>query len=374
MMKRRNLISLIAGLVLAITHPILMALTQKRVLSTVRQNVTPFFFGWYGTIGNPEVAAKVSPKGINLLMPYIGDASKPNILAYLDAAKAARVKVLLEIYRPLVESGNMAGIQEFIRTYKNHPAVYGWYLYDEPDYKQPPLSPNLLNEVYQAIKKEDRSKPVATICADVNKVESYSKAMDIIMWDRYPCDREVPEFQWAPSYRKAVILVGNLANTQQKKFWNVLQAYREHGLNKRLPTKAEFRYMFYTSVVAGVDGILGWMYPWSTPAWNESVFYPTIKEFRDYLPAIASGGSVKHIGAGEGSSLEVKLFLMPKNRKSVAIVIHHGREQVNSTLSLDPRFAGKVVTVNNKRVDRLSARPILKISLNPYEVRVYQIG
>ena len=374
MMKRRNLISLIAGLMLAITHPILIALAQKRILSTVRQRSSPFFFGWYGTMGNPEVAAKVAPKGIDLLMPYVGEASKREILAYLDAAKAAKVKVLLEIYRPLVESGNLAGVKEFIRTYKNHPAVYAWYLYDEPDYKQPPLPPSLLNDVYRAIKQVDRLKPVTTICADVNKVESYSKAMDIIMWDRYPCDREVPEFQWAPAYRQAINLVGNLANTQQKRFWNVLQAYREHGQNKRLPTKAEFRYMFYTSVVAGVDGILCWMYPWSTPEWNESVFYPTIREFKSYLPALVSSGSVKHIGAVKGSNLEIKLFIMPKTKKSLAIAIAHGREGINSTVSLDPRLAGKAVTINNKLVARLSTRSNMKISLAPYEVRVYQIG
>jgi hypothetical protein len=374
MMKRRNLISLIAGLMLAITHPILKALAQKRILSTARQRSSPFFFGWYGTMGNPEVAAKVAPKGIDLLMPYVGEASKREILAYLDAAKAARVKVLLEIYRPLVESGNITGVKEFIRTYKNHPAVYAWYLYDEPDYKQPPLPPSLLNDVYRAIKQEDRSKPVTTICADVNKVESYSQAMDIIMWDRYPCDREVPEFQWAPAYRQAINLVGNLANTQQKKFWNVLQAYREHGQNKRLPTKAEFRYMFYTSVLAGVDGILGWMYPWSTAEWNESVFYSTLREFKAYLPAIVSNGSVKHIGAGKSSTLEIKLFLMPKTKKSIAIAINHGRTNLNSTVSLDSRLAGKAVTVNNKLVARLSARSNMKISLAPYEVRIYQIG
>ncbi|MHC5824774.1 MAG: hypothetical protein ACYT04_55260, partial [Nostoc sp.] len=82
----------------------------------------------------------------------------------------------------------------------NHPSVYGWYLYDEPELKTPtPLSPNLLKNIYQAIKKEDNSKPVALVFNNVDIIESYSDAMDILMWDWYPCVEGVAEFEWAQS-------------------------------------------------------------------------------------------------------------------------------------------------------------------------------
>ena len=163
----------------------------------------------------------------------------------------AGIKVLLEIYRPLVESGNIADVIDFVRTYRNHSSVYGWYLYDEPELKKPsPLSPQLLEQIYKVIKNEDKSKPVALVFGDINKIEPFINAMDIVMWDRYPCLIGVPEFQWVPIYRRDFYKVLSIADRYHKKFYNVLQGSSEKVSNKRFPSITEFRYMFYLSVGA----------------------------------------------------------------------------------------------------------------------------
>ena len=57
---------------------------------------------------------------MRLIMPYVAKDVKPEtIRAFLDRAKQVGMKVLLEIYRPLVESENISGVRNFIRTYKN---------------------------------------------------------------------------------------------------------------------------------------------------------------------------------------------------------------------------------------------------------------
>ena len=86
---------------------------------------------------------------------------------------------------------------------------------------------------------------MAIVFADINKIESFVNAMDIVMWDRYPCLMGVPEFQWAPTYRGDFYIVTSIANIHKKKFYNVLQASNEKESNKRLPSISEFRYMFY---------------------------------------------------------------------------------------------------------------------------------
>lgn len=374
--KRRFLLTtLVSSLTIALINPILLSLTNKKYLSSKRKHNSPFFLGWYDYVENPQVPARVVPRGITLLLPYIEKSQPERLKVFLDAAQKAKVKVVVEIYRATVGAGNIAAVKDFIRTYKNHPAVYGWYLYDEPEIAKPnPIPPDVLTRVYKAIKEEDKSKPVAIVFSEVHKIDAYANAMDILMWDSYPCDNGIPEFQWVPNYRKSLNRVTELADARRKPFWNVLQAYSGHGLNKRLPTKAEFRYMFYISVLAGVDSLLFWMYPWSTPAWNESVLYPTVKEFREYIPAITNLKANSNTVAVNSPEVEIKLFPIPKTKKMLAIAISHTGDSITTTAKFDKKLAGRSVAIDRKIVTKISDRSSLQISLNPYEVKLYKIG
>jgi hypothetical protein len=378
---RRNLLKFAVSLVMVSTIPILVGSSQKKPLIPTRRRNAPFYLGWYDFVANPTVPSLVSSKGIDLIMPYLdlspdpvmSEATKNKITLFLDAAKVAKIKVLVEIYRPLVESENIAGIKNFINTYKHHPSVYGWYLYDEPEIRKPqPLSPELLTRVYRAIKEEDRSKPVAISFGETDKIEPYTSALDILMWDNYPCVEGVSEFQWIATYREPIRKVARLAQTKQKKFWSIVQAYEGNGFKKRLPSKAEFRYMFYSSVLAGSDALFFWMLPWSTPAWNELVLYPTVREFRRYLPAIVNGESIK-IRSRESSDYEIELFSLPRSRRKLIVAVNHNNSRVASTIKLDQQLANRIVKVGNKNVDQVSANSNFKVLLNPYEVRLYEI-
>jgi hypothetical protein len=375
MIKRRKFIGLIPGLVVASTSSVLLSSNTKKYLTIKRKRNLPFFLGWYDRIYNIDVSTKVFYKGIDLLIPYVGEADKGKIQAFLDASNKVGVKVLLEIYRPLVESENILGVKDFIRTYKNHPSVYGWYVYDEPEFKKPtPLSPDLLKKVYQAVKQEDKSKPVALVFADIKKIESYADGMDILMWDSYPCEEGVPEFEWVLSYREALYKVISLADVKKKKFWNVLQAYGNNQFKKRLPTKAEFRYMFYLSVLLGSDGLLFWTHYRSSHSWNESVLYPTIQEFRDYIPAIVKGEDSNNPIQVNHSDIEVKLFSIRNTKNFVLIAVNHNQSEMNLTVKLPRKLAGKAVNFNQKPIMKLSTEADFSTLLKAYEVRLYQIG
>jgi Glycosyl hydrolases family 2, TIM barrel domain len=379
MINRRRLIGLITGFAAAIISPMLLSLSQKQnSIPTPKRNL-PFFLGWYDFIGNTELSNQVHSKGIDLLIPYVENAEKTpiekeTIQAFLDAAEKAGVKVLLEVYRPLVESENIPEIKNFIQIYKNHPSVYGWYLYDEPKRKKPPpLSLNLLKKVYEAIKEEDKSKPIALVFADINKIEPYSDAMDILMWDTYPCEVDVEEFEWVSSYKNSLDKVFSLAEIKNKRFWNVIQAYGEGQLKKRLPTKNEFRYMFYLSIFSGADSLLFWMHSWSSHSWNESILYSTIKEFRDYIPAIAGGEDLNNPVQVNDSNVEVKLFPIPNTDKKLMIAVNHNQNKVNFTAKFSQKLAGQLTAINKKTITKLSNQTNFNDSLSPYEVRLYQI-
>ncbi|AVH65963.1 hypothetical protein NPM_4430 [Nostoc sp. 'Peltigera membranacea cyanobiont' N6] len=372
---RRKFIALIPAFLLASTSTILLSLNPKKYLTLNRKRNLPFFLGWYDHIYNINVSTQVSPKGIDILIPYVGEADKGKIKEFLDNSKKAGVRVLLEIYRPLVESKNILEVKDFIRTYKNHPSVYGWYLYDEPEIKKPtPLSPDLLKKVYQAIKQEDKSKPVALVFGDIKKIESYVDAMDILMWDRYPCEEGVPEFAWVSSYRKALYKVISLADVKNKKFWNVLQAYSKKQSKKRLPTKGEIRYMFYLSVLTGADGLIFWTHYLSSHSWNESVLYPIIQELRDYIPAIVRGEDLRNPVQVNNLDIEIKLFSIPNTKKYLMIAVNHNHNQINFTAKFTQGLADKIVVFNKKTITNLSTERSFSTILNPYEVRLYEVG
>ena len=385
--KRRNFFSLMADLVITSFGLTRLNPAPKKYLNTVRKRSLPFTFGWYEYIENTSAPVQLSSKGIDMLMPYLEttlfgkkspiiESPQEKFKLFLDTAKEAKVKVLMEIPHALVESGNITGIKEFVRAYKNHSAVYGWHLYDEPELRKPdPISPTLLTNIYQVIKKEEKSKPVAIVFNDVNKAVFYINAMDIIMWDTYPCNEGDTEFQWAAYYRSVLNQIAATAKTGNKKFLNVLQAYAGHGLIKRLPTKAEFYYMFYCSIFSGADGLLFWMHPWSTPCWNESVLYPTIKEFKSYLPAIVKGVESNNLApVNSADRVEIKSFSIPNSKKAVAIAINHTETPINLKVKVDRKLAGQIIICNNKDIDRISNQSDFKVSLDPYAVRIYKIG
>ena len=373
---RRELVGLVMGFSIASTSCLVMSLTQKKYLEIDLQRSLPFFVGWYDRIENIDVSSKVYPKGMRLIMPYVAKDVKPEtIRAFLDRAKQVGMKVLLEIYRPLVESENISGVRNFIRTYKNHPAVYGWYLYDEPEVKKLiPLSPQLLIGLYQVIKQEDRSKPVAIVFADTRKISPYIDALDILMWDWYPCHENEPEFDWVSGYRQDLYKVISLASTNNKKFYSVLQAYSDKTLKLSLPTQAEIRYMFYLSVCSGVDGILFYMHYLSTNSWNESSLYPMIKEFAKYIPAVIKGKNISGALKINSSDIQIKLFSIPNTKKYVTIAVNHSPIETNLTVNFDRRLAGKQVIANRSKITQLPNRQGFRTLLKPYEVLVCEIG
>ena len=115
------------------------------------------------------------------------------------------------------------------------------------------------------------------------------------------------------------------------------------------------------------------MHPWSSYSWNQSVLYPTIKEFRNYIPAIVRGEDLSNPVQVNRSDIEVKLFPIPNTKKFVMIAVNHNQTQINFTVKLSQRLAGKAVAMNNKTITNLSTQASFNVILSPYEVRLYQI-
>ena len=122
----------------------------------------PFPVGWYDSLGVPNDPIGIAAHGGNVSMAYWGSGDPDARNAYLYYAAQAGVRVIMEIDAALIAAGDVAGIRAIVSAYDDHPAVVGWYTYDEPNPDNVPLS--ILQTAYDAIKLES-SKPVTIVIA-----------------------------------------------------------------------------------------------------------------------------------------------------------------------------------------------------------------
>lgn len=124
-------------------------------------NGRPFLpLGVYGV--NPNDMPSACDFGFNLVQSYqFFDLSTEKQREFLDAAQQNR----LMVFAGLNWAGNAKATEEYltklktiVNTFKSHPALYAWYLADEPYIAT--STPEKLKEVYDWIKQADPNHPV----------------------------------------------------------------------------------------------------------------------------------------------------------------------------------------------------------------------
>ena len=336
-----------------------------------------FPLGWYDSIKNLSTPAKIASEGINLVMPYTGRGNPQEVTAYLDKAAAAGIKVLVHIPRDAIRRGQTAKVTQFVRQLKNHPAVFGWYLFDEPGFID--LSPNLLQKSYQAIKVEDPKHPIAVAFTKLLRVRNYLNSVDIVMYDNYPCIYNKPEFSGFQNgiFAKLAQSAASIAG-EKHPFWFIIQGYGEdkYGrptkFNKRLPTAAEQRYMVYSAILAPADGLLFWSHYLSQQKWIDSVLTPIVREVKNYLPAIQSGALENKLVI-DNSKIQGSLYRNPTTNDLLLIAINHSNSEVDTTIAINENSRASSATVSSENRSVAIAGGTLNDTFKPYAVHIYQI-
>jgi hypothetical protein len=247
-------------------------------------NKLPFFpFGFYTyspvdkTLPEEEVV-----RGFNMISPYqkIMPESLSERRVYMDRCAQLGMKVhynLLSVSGGGGVGSRIEGISSEekrsrliaeIAEFRDHPALLGWYIADEPNgYKIPPAE---LEEIYRVIRKNDPWHPVSIVfMTPFLSSRNYENALDIVMADPYP----LPDLP--------VTMVGDVARQLREEFtgkrpvWIVPQAFGGGELWSREPTIQEIRSMTWQSIINGATGIQFFVrqgpnyFPKSTAAWAE---------------------------------------------------------------------------------------------------------
>jgi hypothetical protein len=179
-------------------------------------------------------------------------------------AGALHIRVLLQPDPEWVATGNWAALRSFVREFRRSPALYAWYLYDEPDHTG--LAPNLLTQAYRVVKGID-DRPIAVVfmsgfCRfggagiDVR----YIGGFDILMFDYYPFWKNDVS---RSDLRRVGIVDANCRASAQSlhvPFILVLQAFgdgvSEDGVRWRDPSPYELSWTLKRAEVSGALGEL----------------------------------------------------------------------------------------------------------------------
>lgn len=237
---------------------LLLSLTRsKKALAA-----DPYWLGWYTDVKFSLADYKQS--GVNLVLPVADTqnllpTSSPTYQSYLDEAQRQGIKVIVPAY---VTNGKT--LEEHISFYKVHPALFGWYLADEPECSWSYVSPTLLKtEWYDKVKNTDLNHPSLTaFCATTGcpsypaSQRPYYNSLDIIMADDYEFKNGTPEFHNIGNIKNVVdTFVKEAKDNGKNGFIFVPQGFCGAG-QWRCPTQPELRYSLYTAVVRDTLGTL----------------------------------------------------------------------------------------------------------------------
>ncbi|MBI5385251.1 MAG: hypothetical protein HZA90_11270 [Verrucomicrobia bacterium] len=214
--------------------------------------------GLYGVNATNDLPI-VKAAGFNLVT---GPAER----RYLDAAAAHGLKVLTPPDTAAGPEFDPARAQEAIRRFDRHPALWAWYLIDEPDFNQVP--PEQVRQAQRFVKSLRPSKPTALVLFQGAQSRYYANLADITMIDRYP----VP---WLPlaNFGQHVQMT-RLALPARKPLVAVIQAFDWSSCPELLPGEANFRppafeemrCMTYEALARGANGLFYFAY--DSGAWK----------------------------------------------------------------------------------------------------------
>jgi hypothetical protein len=337
-----------------------------------------FPLGWYDSLEARGGVFDIARQGMNVVLPYHTETGDEH--AYLDAAHSAGLKVLLEIDRSLVKAENSGDVRRYVSRYKEHPALYGWYLADEPSINEDlgPASPEVAGELYRVIKDEDPKRPVAVAFSKSEQAEDFRQAMDVMLFDDYPCHEGQPEFDgfedwWERLQDRAAV------GAEEGGFIPVLQAFGENAqgvpqFGRRLPTSAEQRYMVFSSLQAGATGLLFWTRYRASREWVDRVLQPIVSEIREFVPAFGSR-MIRDRVAADGEGIEVSLHRDPLMQRYVLVAVHHGDGTAPARIAIDRRLGlQKALASGDVEEKQDVSDGVLEHTFGPFEAKVYMLS
>lgn len=320
--------------------------------------------------------ADCAEAGINVAQSYL-TTNLERLVAQLDTAQKSNIMLLVTLYNNMKPAGhetNVAFTKKAVEAVKDHPAVFGYVIMDEPFSHNPEGSDELLAS-YKAIRDIDPNHPVYVMEAGDN-LEEAGKYTDIFGIDPYPGKANSPLSHPSNMTERA-----SKATNYLKPVHSLLQAF---DWNSYFPTENEMRNMIYQTFFKG--GIAVGYYEMEfakkgTPL-NKTELWPTLtswyqNESKDIFDYFAHR---KYKTFSDGETDIVRWDSYVKNNEIYFIILSRNKnESVNAEIPLTDTsgniklngFTGTVYA--GGKPNTISGTDTLSVSLEPSQAVIYKI-
>ena len=333
-------------------HPVPKQINTKNGVISV--DGKPFFP--IGTYGAPvEDYDILKQAGYNFV---VGSAEN------LDKIHEAGLKAAVHVHG---SPPDWLEVAKTINKHKNHPAVLCWMLYDEPGYNRADLLDiyNLYNVVYKA----DPDHPSYLVITTPSVYKTFGQCCDILSVDTYPV-----------AQGDIVSVGGNIAKAyreteQEQPLWHCGQLFKWPA--QRVPTAQEHRYMTYSALMEGANGLLWYVYKGygqyllvDTPDLWEA-HKELLKEVIELTPLFLERKIGKKITLAEDNEF-IHGYIIKRSLGSFAIVVNDSKTETFVSQIKVPLTNGSISVYGEDRNVAVS-EGIIKDEFKPLDVHIYQL-
>ncbi len=340
----------------------------------------PFFpIGWFSI---PPEDVKAANGLYTVVLSYIGpDDSVPAIRKFLNGIAAAGAYAMFSPYpataimergpEPLSEA-DAAAIRKRVEQFRDHPALLGWYIGDEPEYHR--VLPSRLRAVTDLITSIDPYHPTMLINNSNAGLEAFARSVDILNPDPYPF------FKRGGHSLTPLGKVANMVGTASRlasppsATWSTLQTYNTEdfgGKGERFPTFGEMRNMAWQSLAAGARGLIFWAFEWARNYSDLTMGVPfltnEIKRLEPWLLSPEAGGITAE--ANDREDVVVSRRVVGDGQLLVAVSLADKDRDFTFRV---PGLAGQTLDVlgENRRVV-VDAEGVLRDGFAPFGTHLY---
>jgi hypothetical protein len=205
------------------------------------------------SVGSETNLAEIADAGFSLV-------AGPARLGFLDAAKASGIGVMASPGSSAGDHFDAAKVRSTVAKLDRHPALWSWYLIDEPDMHS--VSPEKVEAAHRFVKRLGATKPTSLVLFQGDSAKWYGDIADITMIDRYPVpwlplanfSQHIHKTRLATDADRPVIAV------IQSFDWTAHKSQLPGEKNLRPPTERELRSMTYSALARGANGIFYFSY------------------------------------------------------------------------------------------------------------------
>jgi hypothetical protein len=362
-----------------------------QVIPNAKQYAWPV--GPWDRLDSDNGPATLASEGGNITVGYhYGGVDDLQVQSWLDQAYLNGLRVIVETPRDsggCYISSDTTLITNYINKFKKHPAVFGWYISDEPSTE----NHTVIKAGYDLIKSLD-NKPIF-ICfnhAHEEVFDAFADSYDIMLYNCYATGQGEPEFYlMTTSTFQGRIDYGNAeASAVGKPWWVVLQGWGRSANTQwlsRLPTTNELKFMVYYSIAKNACGWLSWCqfmceetfagtsdpYPYDGNQWIGDVLKPMIDQVHTLGPALNEG--IKSGLTDNENYVLSHLYQDPETLEYYILAVnnYNGNKStiltisssVGTFVSAQPLFEGRsAISISNR---------VFSDQFSRYQVHVYKL-